>query len=449
MPSSAVCKSRKEALYGWGMYNFCVAEVYRPNTVEQLCAAIDECKRRGLSVWFRGSGCSYGDVALNQGGAVIDVSQFNKIISVDKVGGVAHVECGVTIEQVWKMVVPLGYWLPVVPGTMHPTLGGCVAMNIHGKNNWKVGPIGEHIEELRLLTPSGEFVTCSRSENADLFLKTVGGAGLFGCIVDLKMRLKKIHSGFLEMRSLSCGNLKECLETIDSLKESHHYVVGWLDCYARGDRLGRGIVHTANYLEEGHPLAGRGLRIEDQELPRWIFGIVPRKLIPKLVRPFASNRGMCLINRAKFFVDSYVVGKSYYQSHTGFNFLLDSVPNWKTVFLPGGLLQYQLFIPKKHAEEAFTRAIELQRELEVFSYLGVLKRHREDGFARSYSLNGFSLALDFAVNRRTATRLGTLCRRFDELIESYKGKVYLAKDSFGRIQVLRARLAQAATPAKT
>ena len=31
-------------------------------------------------------------------------------------------------------------------------------------------------------------------------------------------------------------------------------------------------------------------------------------------------------------------GKPCHQSHAGFNFLLDYVPNWKTVYLPGGLM---------------------------------------------------------------------------------------------------------------
>ena len=45
-------------------------------------------------------------------------------------------EPGLTIEGLWRRTIQDGYWPAVVPGTMLPTLGGCLAMNIHGKNNF-------------------------------------------------------------------------------------------------------------------------------------------------------------------------------------------------------------------------------------------------------------------------------------------------------------------------
>jgi FAD/FMN-containing dehydrogenase len=38
---------------------------------------------------------------------------------------------------------------------MRPTLGGCLAMNIHGKNNFRVGSIGDHVLDFDLLTTDG------------------------------------------------------------------------------------------------------------------------------------------------------------------------------------------------------------------------------------------------------------------------------------------------------
>ena len=50
-------------------------------------------------------------------------------------------------------------WPPVVPGTMLATLGGCVAMNVHGKNHARAGAIGRHVRSLTLLTGDGEVRT--------------------------------------------------------------------------------------------------------------------------------------------------------------------------------------------------------------------------------------------------------------------------------------------------
>jgi FAD/FMN-containing dehydrogenase len=108
--------------------------------------------------------------------------------------GTGRIRCepGVTIQQLWQYAIEDGWWPPVVSGTMHVTLGGAAAMNIHGKNNWKVGTIGEHIDEFELLLPSGEIVRCARDERPELFHAAVGGFGMLGCFTSITLRMKRV-----------------------------------------------------------------------------------------------------------------------------------------------------------------------------------------------------------------------------------------------------------------
>ena len=82
---------------------------------------------------------------------------------------------------------------------MLTTLGGCLAANIHGKNNFKMGPIGEHVVEFTAILPTGARVTCSPKKNADLFYAMIGGLGMLGIFASIKLRMKRIHSGLLEV----------------------------------------------------------------------------------------------------------------------------------------------------------------------------------------------------------------------------------------------------------
>ncbi len=74
-------------------------------------------------------------------------------------------------------------------------------------------------------------------------------------------------------------------------------------------------------------------------------------------------------------------------------------------------------------------------------YLGVLKRHRPDPFLMTHGLDGFSLAMDFAVSRNPARRerLWRHCQAMVEVVLAAGGRFYYAKDavllasSFGRI----------------
>ncbi len=88
-------------------------------------------------------------------------------------------EPGVTLEQLWQRVEPDGWWPPVVSGTMKTTLGGCLGANIHGKNNFRMGTIGEHVVEFTAMLPTGAEVTCSPEECRSVLLhdQRTGHAG--------------------------------------------------------------------------------------------------------------------------------------------------------------------------------------------------------------------------------------------------------------------------------
>jgi decaprenylphospho-beta-D-ribofuranose 2-oxidase len=128
----------------------------------------------------------------------------------------------------------------------------------------------------------------------------------------------------------------------------------------------------------------------------------------------------------------------YRQSLVAYSFLLDYLPGWNEAYRPGGFIQYQLFVPRDAAEAAFAKALNLQHEMGVVSSLAVVKRHRADLFSRGYALDGFSLALDFPVNRRNASRLIALARAFDALLLACGGNTYKAKDCVGSVERLAA-----------
>ena len=160
---------RLTLLRGFGRAASSPAYLYRPTHAEQIAELFQQAQRHGLSIAPRGAGRSYGDAALNArpGGARLAAHEPGAGWNPDT--GVITVEPGVTIEKLLLYCVEDGWWPPVVPGTMRPTLGGCLGMNIHGKNNYRVGPIGEHVLAFEALLPTGEAVRCTPQQNADLF----------------------------------------------------------------------------------------------------------------------------------------------------------------------------------------------------------------------------------------------------------------------------------------
>ena len=420
-----------ERIEGWGMSSSALSYVSRPVNTDGICEVFSQARQTGRSVGMRGAGRSYGDAALNAENIVLDLTRMRRILAWDPLAGVIRVEAGVTIQQLWQYVIEDGWWPCVVSGTMFPTLGGAAAMNIHGKNNFKAGPIGDHILEFELMTPVGEVKRCSRSENAELFFAALGGFGMLGVITELTLQLKRVYSGLLHVTPFGTRNLDHLFEVFEERLPQSDYLVGWIDCFGAGDGLGRGQVHQANYFKSGEdPNAGQTLKVENQELPDSILGVVPKSLMWRFMKPFVNDPGMRLINAAKYLSAVKLGdGHPHTQSHAGFAFLLDYVPNWKHAYKPGGLVQYQSFIPKENARDVFARQIALAQEYDLVPYLGVFKKHRPDDFLMTHAVDGYSLALDFAVRPERRGRLLSLAAEMDQMVLDAGGRFYFAKDS--------------------
>ena len=62
-------------------------------------------------------GRSYGDSCLNDGGMLLDVRRLDRLIAFDAEAGLLRCEAGVTLAEILALIVPHGWFLPVVPGT--------------------------------------------------------------------------------------------------------------------------------------------------------------------------------------------------------------------------------------------------------------------------------------------------------------------------------------------
>ena len=404
------------------------AFVLRPTTVEEIRTALRTAADHGMTVTVRGAGRSYNDASLNSGQLVLDLSKLNRILEWDSSSGRLTCEPGVTLEQAWKQVEPDGWWPPVVSGTMRTTLGGCLAANIHGKNNFQRGPIGEHVTAFSALLADGTEVKCTPDDQPDLFFSMIGGFGLLGIFTSITLQMKPVASGLLTVDAWPSKNLEEHVH--DLLEHAPHfdYIVGWVDTIAGGRGLGRGQIHAARYLPaEQDPSPEQSRRLDRQVLPDRLFAVFPKSLLHYFMQPFVNNLGWRAVNQAKYI--SALRHHSFRQSHAAFHFLLDYVPSWELSYGSGGLIQYQSFLPKDSAVRAWTEMLALSHKHRLPSYLGVTKRHRPDKFLLSHALDGFSLAMDFKVTHANRQPLARLLEDFDQIVLEAGGRFYFAKNS--------------------
>jgi len=125
---------------------------------------------------------SMGGQSMLTGGWVLDTRPMNQI-AVDRAAGVVRVGAGTT----WRELIPVLNAAGLSPKVMQSnhdfSVGGSLSVNCHG---WHAAhpPIAGTVRRLRLLTAAGEVLTCSPTENAELFGLVLGGYGLFGVILE-------------------------------------------------------------------------------------------------------------------------------------------------------------------------------------------------------------------------------------------------------------------------
>jgi len=357
-----------------------------------------------------GMGRSYGDVCLNEGGRLIVTGMLDRVILFDREKGVLRAEAGLTLERLLRIVVPAGWFAPVLPGTKFVTLGGAVANDVHGKNHEHAGTFGEHVTAIGLARSTGETLTLSRTENADLFAATIGGLGLTGVILWVELELEPIRSAFIESETLELADLGEFFKRAEESRE-WHYTVAWIDCLAKGSATGRGFFTRGRHADAG------GLKVHGNA----------RIGVPLDAPGFLLNaRTISLFNtlyRKRPFM--YGARRTHYDP---FLFPLDAIAGWNRLYGSRGFFQHQSAIPAAVAHDMVRKLLELTAEFGEGSFLLVLKlfgEKRSPGVL-SFPMPGATLALDFP-NKGDSTR--RLLDRMADVVLSAGGRLYPAKDA--------------------
>jgi decaprenylphospho-beta-D-ribofuranose 2-oxidase len=412
--------------------------VARPTTIDQCREALNYCRRHDMTICARGAGRGYGDLALNDGNALLDMSAMNRILAFDEAAAQITVEAGIRLIDIYREVHHRLLTLPASPTESHSSVAGAICANVNGKDAWHHGSFARQVVRLSLLLANGEILEIDRSH--ELFNAVVGGIGLLGVILDTTLQLRPIPSPYVEINRIPAPDVDALLATMAAVEKSHDAAVVWVDAYARGSKTGRSVIHAAKWIERPATESQRreilDAGYERLEQHRRFGLALHEKFGPILSLMLHAQRPMMNSFNRLYYAMCQLVYRTGHSSNSelflrfGFEASF-TVPPAHLVCGPHGYT-VQLTFPRAGAREAIIELMGICQSSPCPPVTTILRAHKPDDCLISFSEEGYSLNFEFHPKPRHEAASREAVDRLIDATVRRGGKIHLAKD-----QVLR------------
>jgi decaprenylphospho-beta-D-ribofuranose 2-oxidase len=274
-----------------------------------------------------------------------------------------------------------------------------------------------HVRSLRLTTPA--LGTVDVGDDDDLFWATAGGMGLTGVVHRVELRMRPVESAWMRVDTERAADLDDVLARMEHGDAKYEYSVAWIDCLARGARLGRAVLTRGQHATAAElaPLP----RAEPFTLPP-----SPELAAPPWVPAGLLNKATVRMFNGFWFRRAPRHERERIVPYPGFFYPLDGVEGWNRLYGRRGFVQYQAVVP--FGATATLRAmLERLSKEGTASFLSVLKRFGPGNPGMlSFPAEGWTLALDIPVSGHD---LRPMLDQLDRMVVDAGGRVYVAKDS--------------------
>lgn len=155
-------------------------------SIEDIRNALETAHKKNLYVSIAGRRHSMGGQAFFKNALVIDMREFNQILSLDEKSKTLTVQSGCTWHDIQNFLNSKNLAVKAMQSTDIFTVGGSLSVNAHGMDH-NVGALAGTINSFTIMLADGTIRKVTPNE--ELFNSAIGGYGLFGVIIEVELQV--------------------------------------------------------------------------------------------------------------------------------------------------------------------------------------------------------------------------------------------------------------------
>jgi decaprenylphospho-beta-D-ribofuranose 2-oxidase len=284
----------------------------------------------------QGAGLSYAAASFSPHATVIEHQHLNRILSFDATAQTIEVEAGIELGALYEFLAPRDFYLPVQPGHPRITVGGCIASDAHGKNQFRDGTFKSQVRSLRLFHPLHGTLDASRSLCHEIFDLTCGGYGLTGNILSATLRLTPLPSRAVNVTVIPLDEAEGIADQLENIASTHDLVYTWHN-FTDQRRFGHSCIVCGAFAPDTGSF--------EQSLLQHSGGRLTSRTRGSWRVPFFNSLSVPVFNRAYMFAGR-IRKKRARAPLRRFLFPVEPKEAYFRLFGKRGFMEYQVIVPR-------------------------------------------------------------------------------------------------------
>ena len=351
----------------------------------------------------RGGGQSYGDASLNFSDYTLLTEPVIKT-EIEYLPESVVVSSNLKIGELCAELHSKGRFLETVPGSEEATIGGCIASDVHGKNDRLYGSFGHSVIRLEVCDQDTTNWVFPKDQS---FAYIISGYGLTGVITRAEIRTRKIPGHDILTTTTKTYGVKNLFIELALQVQNYEYAVGWLDLSFRVKGAPRGYVEAGDWTTSSKTKAGRDGAIT----------------IPDFRINFINPLSIKVFNSLTFF--SLKTKSALLRNYEDFLFPTRKMRKWNNLFGKAGFHEIQVLISDPMLDEFIEILEEMRKKFPIF-LVGVKRIEKSGLGCLSFTSKGWSVAMNIPgkyIDERGVLEIQNL------LFNRCKAPQYLTKDA--------------------